>query len=174
MPLKSMRFRRFALSCFAVATLALQVAAVPLQITAFLLSSMPMHPKQNLAAANRYGAPLFLRKSHQRFSLPFLCFAIRIRAVPRHCFAALGPSSLFLRLAKQYPALPCHCTAVHLIAVATHFSALLCLCNSMQSFSVAILRLASPSQTLRCNASANQGRQCHAVSLRHSPHRQCK
>ena len=115
MPLKSMCFRRFTLNCFVFATLALQVAAVPSQITAFLLPSMPMHPKQNLAAANRYGAPLFLRKSHQRFSmLRYLlstaplcrCCATPLVAVLRRCrskqcrrSAALCPSWPFLCLA---------------------------------------------------------------------------
>nr|DAM02514.1 MAG TPA: hypothetical protein [Caudoviricetes sp.] len=103
--------------------------------------AMPMHPKQNLAAANRYGAPLFLCKSHQRFSLPFLRVAML-------CFAFALPVC-----ASQ-----CHCTAVHLIAVATHLSALLSLCNSMQSFSVAILRLASPHHALPFNSFATRRR----------------
>lgn len=83
------------------------VSAVSLQITAFLLSSMPMHPKQNLAAANRYGAPLFLRKSHQRFSLPFLCSAIPYGAVPCHSFATLRFSFALPGWASQ-----CRCAAV--------------------------------------------------------------
>nr|DAG77355.1 MAG TPA: hypothetical protein [Caudoviricetes sp.] len=33
------------------------------------------HFRANESAANRYDAPLFLRKSHQRFSLPFLRLA---------------------------------------------------------------------------------------------------
>lgn len=87
--------------------------AIAAQLSAFLLSSMPMHPKQNLAAANRYGAPLFLRKSHQRFSLPFLRVAML-------CFAFALPLC-----ASQ-----CHCTAVHLIASAALLLAKLRLCSA--------------------------------------------
>ena len=82
-------------------------------------AAMPMHPKQNLAAANRYGAPLFLRKSHQRFSLLFLCSAIRVGAVPCHRSAILRPSWPRLRIA-------CLCFSVPLLRLAS-----LCLCQSL-------------------------------------------
>lgn len=113
------------------------------------------------------------------FALP-VCASQCRRVASRSCdllrlaIAVHRCSSLFNAAPSPCHAVRCHCTAVHLIAFATHLSALLCLCNSMQSFSVAILRLASPSQALRCNASANQGRQCHALALRSSPHRQCR
>lgn len=100
--------------------------------------AMPMHPKQNLAAANRYGAPLFLRKSHQRFSLPFL-------------------RATMLRSAFAFPvcASQCHCTAVHLIAFAVHCSerfyaifAVLCRCKACQCQALPLLRTSRPCSAL--------------------------
>ena len=116
--------------------------------------AMPMHPKQNLAAANRYGAPLFLRKSNQRFSLPFLCSAIRVGAVPCHCYASLRFSFALPVCASQ-----CRCSALlrrasHLIAAAPH-------CFALPRFAFASLSLALP---LHCPASANPGRQCHSFA----------
>lgn len=120
--------------CCAIATQRLTALchAIAAQITAFLLSAMPMHPKQNLAAANRYGAPLFLRKSHQRFSLPFLCSTIRYGAVPCPRSASRRFSFALPVCASQCrcSAVLCHCTAVHLIAVAMRLSALFCLCSA--------------------------------------------
>lgn len=100
-------------------------------------AAMPMHPKQNLAAANRYGAPLFLRKSNQRFSLPFLCSAIHIGAVPCHCYASLRFSFALPVCASQ-----CRCSALlrrasHLIAAAQH-------CFALPRFAFASLSLALP------------------------------
>ena len=209
-------------------------------------AAMPMHPKQNLAAANRYGAPLFLRKSHQRFSLPFLCSAI-----PSEQYHAIAPHSLpFLRLAAlrhsfALPvcasqcrreavgrnALPLHSSSPHRLCFAVHcserfyaifavlcrcyallglalpfpicaargladplpFRSLRCRCASSQITAMplqckSLLRYAQPSHgrsllCLRfakrrsaspCPASANQGRQCHALALSPSPHRRCK
>ena len=109
----------------------------------------PMHPKQNLAAANRYGAPLFLRKSHQRVSLPFLCSAIHVGAVPCHCYASLRFSFALPVCASQCRcsalrrrALPCSAIAsprcsVLLIAAAQH-------CFALPRFAFASLSLALP------------------------------
>lgn len=188
--------------------------------------AMPMHPKQNLAAANRYGAPLFLRKSHQRFSLPFLrvtmlrsafafpvcasqchCTAVHLIAFAVHCserfyaiFAVLcrckacqcqalpllrtsRPCSALLGLALPCSALLCLCQSVPLaawlsrchsapyIAFAHLLKSRQCRCASNLRSAIARPRPALPSP---CPASANQGRQCHALALRLSPHRQCK
>ena len=180
---------------------------------------MPMHPKQNLAAANRYGAPLFLRKSNQRFSLPFLCSAIRVGAVPCHCYASLRFSFALPVCASQCrcsalnrPASLCLCIALPRFAFASlslalplpiyaphgpaeplPFRSLRCRCASSQIMAMplqckSLLRYAQPSHgrallCLRfakrrsaspCPASANPGRQCHAIALRLSPHRRCK
>ena len=169
--------------------------------------AMPMHPKQNLAAANRYGAPLFLRKSNQRFSLPFLCSAIRVGAVPCHCYASLRFSFALPVCASQCRceavgrnALPLHGSSPHSLCFADLLNASAwpsrappCLCASSQITAMplqckSLLRYAEPSHGrallfLRfakrrsaspCPASANPGRQCHAIALRLSPHRRCK
>lgn len=193
--------------------------AIAAQITAFLLSAMPMHPKQNLAAANRYGAPLFLRKSHQRFSLPFLRLALLHRAFASRCRAMPCSASPCSAFASQNIALPrlafalpvcasqCRCVAVGCATLPLHSSsphslrrasprqashllclslphdampllrfAMLCLCHA--SSCTAIARPIE-SQPCRCQAvnrtaSANPGRQCHALALRLSPHRRCR
>ena len=164
-------FNKMSSLCCAIATQRLTALchAIAAQITAFLLSAMPMHPKQNLAAANRYGAPLFLRKSHQRFSLPFLCSAIRDGAVLCHRSATLRFSFALPVCASQ-----CRCTAVHLIAFALHRRAL-----PLPSLASQSHRTANRTQPCRCQAvhrtaSANPGRQCHALALSPSPHKRCR
>lgn len=186
--------------------------AIAAQITAFLLSAMPMHPKQNLAAANRYGAPLFLRKSHQRFSLPFLRLALLHRAFASRCRAmpcSASPCSAFAsqnialpRLAFALPVcasqcrcdavgrstLPLHSSSPHSLRRASQRQAMPLLCLSLPHDAMPLLRLdtlchcfalphhASPCrcQAMHRTASANQGRQCHAVALSPSPHKRCR
>lgn len=175
--------------CCAIATQRLTALChdIAAQITAFLLSSMPMHPKQNLAAANRYGAPLFLRKSHQRFSLPFLrlaclCFSVPLHSSSPHslclCCTLLRTFlcyfSLCFAVAKHVDAKLCRCHAPLSLALPLQLNAELFRCNSAPCFAkprlaVQFLRHASP-----CHASANQGRQCHALALRPSPHKRCR
>lgn len=169
--------------------------AIAAQLSAFLLSAMPMHPKQNLAAANRYGAPLFLRKSHQRFSLPFLCSAIRDGAVPCHRSATLRFSFSLPVCASQCrcdavgrSTLPLHSSSPHSLRRASQRQAMPLLCLSLPHDAMPLLRLdtlchcfalphhASPCrcQAMHRTASANQGRQCHAVALSPSPHKRCR
>ena len=190
-------FNKMSSLCCAIATQRLTALghAIAAQITAFLLSAMPMHPKQNLAAANRYGAPLFLRKSNQRFSLPFLCSAIRDGAVLCHRSATLRFSFALPVCASQ-----CHCTAVHLIAFAKHrpaspcialhrrCRAKRCLCASSQITAMplqckSLLRCAKPSHGQSNSAfplpscashRLRESGPCHALALRPSPHRRCK
>lgn len=132
-------------------------------------AAMPMHPKQNLAAANRYGAPLFLRKSNQRFSLPFLrvallcylclllaclCFSVPLHSSSPHrlCFAALSNA-----VAIPLLALPLHIFSNHGNAVAMQIIVALrraiarqiepqpCHCLTYQRQAVLCLRESGPS-----------------------------
>lgn len=148
---------------------------------------------RRLAFAVLGSARRCLRKSHQRFSLPFLrlsrlCFSVPLLRVslPSLSIAIPGVSQLLSAAALLRTASPCHCysslfclllchcTAVHLIAFATPRAASPLLSIAMHSH-----RTANRTQPCRCNAlprsaSANQGRQCHALALRASPHRQCR
>lgn len=165
--------------------------AIAAQITAFLLSSMPMHPKQNLTASNRYGAPLFLRKSHQRFSLPFLCSAIpsaRYHAIAPSLFAFPSPclSVLLSATAQQFTSSPpprfsspSFAFALPLFTSRRYAIASLCHALPLPRLELHRHRTANRTQPCRCQAmhrtaSANQGRQCHALALSPSPHRRCK
>lgn len=169
--------------CCAIATQRLTAPchAIAAQFSAFLLSSMPMHPKQNLAAANRYGAPLFLRKSHQRFSLPFLrlaalrhSFAFPVCASQCHCTAVH-----LIAFAKRRPASPCPAVAAPSVAFAHLLKSRQCRCNANHCCAAQSHRTANLTQPCHCQAvhrtvSANPGRQCHALALRLSPHMRCK
>ena len=163
--------------------------AIAAQLSAFLLSAMPMHPKQNLAAANRYGAPLFLRKSHQRFSLLFLCSAIRDGAVPCHRSATLRFSFSLPVCASQ-----CRCDAVGRSTLPLHSSSPHSLCLAGLSNAIALLLKSVPcdafahllkSRQCRCNANhccaaqshrtANRTQPCHCFALPISaPHGRAK
>ena len=135
-------FNKMSSLCCAIATQRLTALghAIAAQITAFLLSAMPMHPKQNLAAANRYGAPLFLRKSNQRFSLPFLCSAIRDGAVLCHRSATLRFSFALPVCASQ-----CRCNAVGRNTLPLHSSSPHSLCHASSCTAFAEHRDAKPS-----------------------------
>lgn len=130
-------------------------------------AAMPMHPKQNLAAANRYGAPLFLRKSHQRFSLP--C----------HRSATLRFSFSLPVCASQ-----CRCDAVGRSTLPLHSSSPHSLCLAGLSNAIALLLKSVPcdafahllkSRQCRCNANhccaaqshrtANRTQPCHCFAL---------
>lgn len=142
--------------------------AIAAQITAFLLSAMPMHPKQNLAAANRYGAPLFLRKSHQRFSLPFLCSAIRDGAVLCHRSATLCFSFSLPVCASQCrcdavgrSTLPLHSSSPHSLRRASQRQAMPLLCLSLPHDAMPLLR---PAALCLCFAKRRSTSPCPAVA----------
>lgn len=164
--------------------------AIAAQITAFLLSAMPMHPKQNLAAANRYGAPLFLRKSHQRFSLPFLRLALLHRAFASRCRAMPCSASPCSAFASQNIALPrlafalpvcasqCRCNAVGRSTLPLHSSSPHSLCLAGLSNAIALLLKSVPcdafahllkSRQCRCNANHCCAAQSHRTANRTQP-----
>ena len=165
--------------------------AIAAQLSAFLLSSMPMHPKQNLAAANRYGVPLFLRKSHQRFSLPFLrisslrhsiarlinaspllfnAMLCRCQASPCLAFALPVCASQCRCVAVGCDTLPLHSSSPHSPAFASprivsHRHALATQCGALPSQFHALLLRRGAVPYEPCRFSANQGHQCHAAAV---------
>nr|DAL47242.1 MAG TPA_asm: hypothetical protein [Caudoviricetes sp.] len=158
-----------------------------------LIVGRMVHPPLFLIKCLLFAVPLlccacsarrFLRKSHQRFSLPFLrlaalCFSVPLLRVSRPSLSIATPSvsqllsaAALLRQASLchcysslFCSLLCHCTAVHLIAFALHRRAL-----PLPGCATLSHRTANRTQPCHCNAlprsaSANQGRQCHAVTL---------
>ena len=159
--------------------------AIAAQLSAFLLSSMPMHPKQNLAAAALALSSPFRCRSYPVDATPllfltFLRFAIPLPSCQRFAFASrcrsmpcsASPCSAF---ALHRRALPSPCLSVLLSAAAPPCSAT----ALHQSTRINALAARNHSQPCHCHASsctasANQGRQCHALALSPSPHRRCK
>ena len=190
--------------------------AIAAQLSAFLLSSMQMHPKQNLAAAALDLSSPFRCRSYPVDATPllfltFLRFAIPLPSCQRFAFASrcrsmpcsASPCSAFalhrralpLRCTRPHDALPLHSSSPHSLCFAPPCLAIsklgragLCLCCSVpcssspslgQSTRINALAARNHSQPCHCHASsctasANQGRQCHALALSPSPHRRCK
>lgn len=135
---------------------------------------MPMHPKQNLAAAVRALSSPFRCRSYPVDATPllfltFLRFAIPLPSCQRFAFASQNVALPRLAFALPVCASQCHCTAVHLIAFAKRCRAMpsprlssrpdampllriamLCLCASSQITAMplqckSLLRCAQPS-----------------------------
>ena len=126
----------------------------PFQLTCissrcYTFTFVPMHPKQSLAAANRYGAPLFLRKSHQRFSLPFLRLARLCFSVPPRCFAQLRLAAPCHRCSSLFIAVQCCSVALPCCALPLHSSSPHSLCHAPLSLA---LPLQLNAELFRCNS----------------------
>jgi hypothetical protein len=77
-------FNKMSSLCCAIATQRLTALchAIAAQLSAFLLSSMPMHPKQNLAAAARALSSPFRCQSYPVDAAPLLFLAFLRFAIP--------------------------------------------------------------------------------------------
>ena len=109
-----------------------------------------------------------------RYSPLFLCLACLCFSVPLH---SSSPHSL--RKASPCLTLPCRCRAKRRLCASSQITAMPLQCKSLlrcakPSHGQSNSALPLPSGSLLCDASANQGRQCHALALRPSPHKRCR
>lgn len=176
MPLKSMRFRRFALSCLAFAnhgisslfhanaseakpcrSESLRCTTFPSQITSALFSAIPLLCYSKLILA-----------------FPSLCLSVLLSAaaLPRPASPCHCCSLLFIAVPSLCHAVRCHCTASSCSDLPLLRCSTQCLCQSLPLAARLSLCGAVPCEP--CHFSADHGCQCHALALRLSPHRRCR
>lgn len=109
-------------------------------------------------AVGRNTLPLHSSSPHSlRFAALSNAFAVPFASARYHAAAELNSSHPRTAIAKLIQALPrlCQSTLSNAFAARNHSQPCLCLAQ-------------------HCLASANPGRQCHALALRPSPHRRCR
>lgn len=158
---------------------------LPLRRRPFRRLSVASHilSMQRPCCSSHFFASPFHCQTNQRLAFAFLCHALPLLRASQPCSAFALPvcASQCRRDAVGRSALPLHSSSPHSrchaplsLALPLQLNAELFRCNSAPCFAtpclaIQFLRHASP-----YHASANQGRQCHALALRLSPHRRCK
>ena len=168
MPSPSPAPQRFAFASQNVA-LPRRCHSAPCVAVAHLLKS-----RQCRCNANHIGA--FLCHS---FALPVCASQCRREAVGRNALPLHSSSPHSLRKASPCLALPRRCHSAPCVAVAHLLKSRQCRCNANHCCAAQSHRTANLTQPCHCQAvhrtaSANPGRQCHALALRLSPHMRCK
>lgn len=186
LPLRRWPFRRL--------SVAGRILSMPRPCCSSHFFASPFHCRAVNALPLLLGAvPCLAQPLH---ALPLLCTAVPCLRLACLCFSVpLLRRALPLRCTRPHDALPLHSSSPHSLCFAPPCLAIsklgragLCLCCSVpcssspslgQSTRINALAARNHSQPCHCHASsctasANQGRQCHALALSPSPHRRCK
>lgn len=137
--------------------------AVPSPIDATQIYALPPLRLELLCLCCACSARRFLRKSHQRFSLPFLrlaclCFSVPLHSSSPHSLCFAPPCLAFAVLRNAMPSHGQSNSALPLPILASHRRALLCLrhtlpciASPLQSISLLCLRKSGPSMPCHCS-----------------------
>ena len=183
--------------CVALPCQCIRSKTLPLRRGPFRRLSVASHilSMQRPCCSSHFFASPFHCQTNQRLAFAFLCHALPLLRTSQPCSAfalpvcasqcrrdAVGRSALPLHSSSPHSlrkASPCRCHSAPCVSVAHLLKSRQCRCNANHCCAAQSHRTANLTQPCRCQAlprtaSANQGRQCHALALRHSPHRRCR